>query len=78
MVKTMRKVIVLHRLRFSDEIRSEKGLEIPDVEVKMEELKMTSMIISQITKLVHNPTTGDLMEKLKASLKSKSPTKKAS
>jgi DNA end-binding protein Ku len=109
LIKAMRKVIVLHRLRFSDEIRSEKGLTIPDVEIKKEELRMASMLIGQLTKrfnaedfrdtysekvmhiieakakgkptgktmkVVHNATTTDLMEKLKASLKGKS--KKAS
>jgi DNA end-binding protein Ku len=50
LIKAMRKVLVMHRLRFSDEIRSEKGLAIPDVEVKKDELKMASMLISQLTK----------------------------
>jgi DNA end-binding protein Ku len=108
LIKTMRKVLVMHRLRFSDEIRSEKGLQIPDIEVKKDELKMASMLVAQLTKpfkpeeykdtyseklmgvieakakgkapktmkVVHNATTTDLMDKLKASLKSK--TKKAS
>jgi DNA end-binding protein Ku len=50
LIKSMRKVLVMHRLRFSDEIRSEKGLAIPEVEVKKDELKMASMLIGQLTK----------------------------
>lgn len=88
---------------------SGKELQIPETEVKKDELKMASMLISQLTrpfkadeyrdtyseklmkvieakargkatakplKVVHNATTSDLMEKLKASLNSK--RKKAS
>jgi DNA end-binding protein Ku len=50
LLKAMRKVLVMHRLRFSDEIRSEKGLAIPDVNINKEELKMASLLISQLTK----------------------------
>lgn len=111
LIKVLRNVLVLHRLRFSDEIRSEAGLTIPDIAVKADELKMASMLIAQLTrpfkpedyrdtysekllkvieakargkatgkplKVVHNATTSDLMDKLKASLKTKSATKKAS
>lgn len=111
LIKAMRKVLVMHRLRFSDEIRSEKGLQIPDVEIKKDELKMASMLVAQLTKpfnaedykdtyseklmavieakargkapgktmkVVHNATTTDLMEKLKASLSTKRSSKKAS
>jgi DNA end-binding protein Ku len=41
---------VLHKLRFSDEIRSENGLVIPETQIKSEELKMASMLIAQLTK----------------------------
>ena len=111
LIKPLRNVLVLHRLRFTDEIRSEAGLVIPDTPVKADELKMASLLIAQLTKpfkpeefkdtysekllkvieakakgkvtgkplkVVHNATTTDLMEKLKASLKSKPSTKKAS
>lgn len=111
LIKPLDKVLVLHRLRFSDEIRSAVGLEIPDAAVKADELKMASLLIAQLTKpfkpeeyrdtysekllkvieakakgkvtgkplkVVHNATTSDLMEKLKASLKTKPTTKKAS
>lgn len=111
LIKPLDKVMVLHRLRFSDEIRSAVGLEIPDITVKADELKMASLLIAQLTKpfkpeeyrdtysekllnvieakakgkvagkplkVVHNATTSDLMEKLKASLKTKPSTKKAS
>jgi DNA end-binding protein Ku len=50
LIKAMRKVLVMHRLRFSDEIRSEAGLVIPDTDVKKEELKMASMLVGQLTK----------------------------
>jgi DNA end-binding protein Ku len=111
LIKPLRKVLVLHRLRFSDEIRNEAGLVVPDTPAKPDELKMASMLIAQLTrpfkpedyrdtyseklmkvieekakgkatgkplKVVHNATTTDLMEKLKASLKSKPAAKKAS
>jgi DNA end-binding protein Ku len=111
LIKPLEKVLVMHRLRFSDEIRSADGIVVPDTVVKGEELKMAGMLIAQLTKpfkpmefrdtyseklmkvieakaktkgkatgkplkVVHSPTTADLMEKLKASLQSKS--KKAS
>jgi DNA end-binding protein Ku len=108
LIKATRNVLVMHRLRFTDEIRSEQGLVIPETPIKAEELKMASLLIAQLTKpfkpqefrdtysekllkvieakakgkttgkvikVSHTPTTVDLMEKLKASLKS---TKKAS
>ena len=111
LVKAQRKVLVLHRLRFSNEVRSEQGLVIPDTDIKAEELKMASMLIAQLTKpfkaddwkdtyseklmkvieakakgkttgkpmkVVHNATTSDLMETLKASLRAKPAAKKAS
>jgi DNA end-binding protein Ku len=109
LIKPLNEVLVLHRLRFAQEIRTAEGLVIPKSEVKGEEIKMASMLINQLTKpfkpeqfkdefsekllkvieakakgkaakfkpmkVVHS-TTEDLMEKLKASLKT--PTKKAS
>jgi DNA end-binding protein Ku len=109
LIKPLNDVLVLHRLRFAQEIRTAEGLVIPKTEVKGEEIKMASMLINQLTKpfkpeqfkdefsekllkvieakakgkaanfkpmkVVHS-TTEDLMEKLKASLKT--PTKKAS
>jgi len=102
-------VLVLHRLRFAQEIRSTETLGIPKTDIKADELKMASMLINQLTKpfkpeqfkdefsdklikvieskakgkttpvkqmkVVHS-TTEDLMQKLKASLKT--PSKKAS
>ena len=111
LVKAQRKVLVLHRLRFSNEIRNEQGLVIPETDVRTEELKMASLLIAQLTKpfkpddwkdtysekllkvieakakgkstrkplkIVHSATTSDLMETLKASLRAKPTTKKAS
>ena len=50
LIKPLRKVLVMHRLRFSDEIRSEAGVVVPDTPVKADELKMASMLIAQLTK----------------------------
>ena len=110
LIKPLDQLLVLHRLRFAEEIRATEGLVIPKVDIKAEELKMASMLISQLTKpfkpeqftdeysakllkvieakakgkastvkslkVVHSSTTEDLMQKLKASLKT--PAKKAS
>lgn len=109
LIKPMGDLLVLHRLRFAQEIREAAGLTLPKADVKAEEVKMATMLISQLTKpfkpeqfkdefsekllkvieakakgksttykplkLVHS-TTEDLMQKLKASLKT--PAKKAS
>jgi DNA end-binding protein Ku len=45
MLKPLRNVLMLHRLTFSDEIRSEAGLFIPEAQVKAEEVKMASLLI---------------------------------
>jgi DNA end-binding protein Ku len=50
LIKPQRNVLVLHKLRFSDEIRSEAGLVIPDTAVKADELKMASLLIAQLTR----------------------------
>lgn len=50
LVKPQRKVLILHRLRFSNEIRNEQALVIPEADVKAEELKMASMLIAQLTR----------------------------
>ncbi|WP_207515226.1 non-homologous end joining protein Ku [Longitalea luteola] len=50
LIKPLRKVLVMHRLRFTDEIRSEAGIVVPDTAIKPEELKMASMLIGQLTK----------------------------
>ena len=109
LIKPMDDLLVLHRLRFAQEIREASGLTLPKADIKNEEVKMATMLISQLTKpfkpeqfkdefsekllkvieakakgkstnykplkLVHS-TTEDLMQKLKASLKT--PSKKAS
>ncbi len=109
MIKPQKDVLVLHRLRFAQEIRTADSLNIPKGDAKNEEIKMASMLIAQLTKpfrpeqfkdefsekllqvieskakgksvpykplkVVHS-NTEDLMQKLKASLKS--PAKKAS
>lgn len=50
LIKPLRNILVLHRLRFSDEIRSEQGLVIPETTIKQEELKMASLLIAQLTR----------------------------
>jgi DNA end-binding protein Ku len=50
LLKPSTDALILNRLRFSEEIRSTKGLEIPQVSAKAEELKMAATLISQLTK----------------------------
>jgi DNA end-binding protein Ku len=50
LVKPQGDVLVLHRLRFAQEVRSTEGLSIPKTEIKGDELKMASMLINQLTK----------------------------
>jgi DNA end-binding protein Ku len=110
LVKPMDDLLVLHRLRFEQEIRKPEGLNIPQQTIKPDEIKMASQLIGQLTqpfkpgqfkdeftdkllkvieakskgksttykpmKVVHTGNTEDLMQKLKASLKT--PSKKAS
>jgi DNA end-binding protein Ku len=102
LVKPQGDILVLHRLRFAEEIRSTGEIVVPKADIKGEELKMASMLINQLTKpfnpeqfkdeytdkllkvieakaggkqtpvkpmkVVHSATE-DLMQKLKASLK---------
>src|SRR6476660_3930909 len=49
LVKPLNDVLVLHRLRFAQEIRGAEGLVIPKTDVKSEELKMASLLINQLT-----------------------------
>ena len=110
LIKPLNEFLVLHRLRFAQEIRKPEGLVVPQQTIKQDEFKMAAMLINQLTKpfkpeqfkdefsekllkvieakskgkttsvhsmkVVHSNTTEDLMQKLKASLKT--PTKKAS
>lgn len=110
LIKPLDDLLVMHRLRFAEEIRKAEGIVVPQQQIKAEELKMAATLINQLTKpfkpeqfkdefsekllkrieakakgksadykplkVVHNNTTEDLMQKLKASLKTQ--TKKAS
>lgn len=110
LIKPLDESLVLHRLRFAEEIRPNSELNVPQQMIKPEELKMAASLINQLTKpfkpeqfkdefseklmkiieakakgkattfkpmkVVHNTGTEDLMQKLKASLKTS--TKKAS
>lgn len=50
LIKVMRKVLVMHRLRFSDEIRSEGVLAIPEVDLSKEELNAASQLVNVLTR----------------------------
>ena len=110
LIKPLDNLLVMHRLRFAEEIRKAEDINIPQQQIKAEELKMAATLINQLTKpfkpeqfkdefsekllklieakakgktpdykplkVVHSNTTEDLMQKLKASLKTQ--TKKAS
>ena len=49
LIKPLDKVLVLHRIRFAQEIKGTEGLTISDQPVKTEEIKMASMLINQLT-----------------------------
>jgi len=48
-IKALDKALVLNRIRFSEEIRSSKDLNLPDSKSKPAELKMAVDLISQLT-----------------------------
>ncbi len=50
LVKPMGNVLVLHRLRFAQEIREADGLTLPKADSKADEIKMASLLINQLTK----------------------------
>lgn len=110
LIKPLDNLLVMHRLRFAEEIRKPEGIVVPDQTLKADEIKMAATLINQLTKpfkpeqfkdefsgklmkvieakakgktstfkplkVVHSNATEDLMQKLKASLKTQ--TKKAS
>jgi DNA end-binding protein Ku len=50
LIKPLGDVLVMHRLRFAQEIRAVTGLTIPKSEAKSDEIKMASLLINQLTK----------------------------
>lgn len=50
LLKPLDDMLVMHRLRFAEEIRGADGLAIPKADIKADELKMASMLINQLTK----------------------------
>jgi DNA end-binding protein Ku len=50
LIKPQGELLVMHRLRFSEEIKDAGGLAIPKATAKSEELKMATSLISQLTK----------------------------
>jgi DNA end-binding protein Ku len=49
-LKPLEDHIVLHRIRFAEEIRDRQEIPVPNTEVKPEEIKMASLLIAQLTK----------------------------
>jgi DNA end-binding protein Ku len=50
LIKPKDELLVMHRLRFAQEIRGTEGLVVPKAEVKADEIKMAAMLINQLTK----------------------------
>lgn len=81
LIKPLNDLLVLHRLRFAQEIRTSEGLVVPSAEVKGEELKMASMLINQLTKPFKPEQFKDeyaekLLKVIEAKAKGKSPAAK--
>ena len=49
LVKPLGDFLVLHRLRFAQEIRGTEGLVVPKEAIKADELKMATMLVDQLT-----------------------------
>jgi DNA end-binding protein Ku len=50
LIKPFNDLLVLHRLRFAQEIRNTDGINIPQQTVKPDELKMAATLINQLSK----------------------------
>lgn len=50
LIKPLGDFLVMHRLRFAQEIRDTAGLVVPQTTIKAEEIKMASSLINQLTK----------------------------
>jgi DNA end-binding protein Ku len=50
LIKPKEDLLVLHRLRFAQEIKAAEGLVVPKSDIKPDELKMASLLINQLTK----------------------------
>jgi DNA end-binding protein Ku len=50
LLKPSGNVLVLHRLRFAEEVRSTESLPVPTLSMKADELKMATTLIGQLTK----------------------------
>ena len=50
LIKPLDDLLVLHRLRFAQEIRNTEGINIPQQPIKPDELKMAAALINQLTK----------------------------
>lgn len=71
--------LVMHRLRFAEEIRDTRGLTVPDVKVKADEVKMATSLIGQLTKPFDPEKFKDeyaakLLKVIEAKSKGKSPS----
>jgi len=81
LVKPLGEFLVLHRLRFAEEIRSTEGLVVPKADIKADELKMASMLIAQLTKpfkpeQFRDEYTEKLLKVIEAKAKGKAATAK--
>jgi len=75
-LKSHDNVIVLNTIRFAEEIRSPKELEIPQAKIKADELKMANSLIDQLTgkfdlKKFKDTYAQDLMKVIEAKAKGK-------
>jgi DNA end-binding protein Ku len=71
--------LVMHRLRFAEEIRDTRGLTVPDVKVKADEVKMATSLIGQLSKPFDPEKFKDeyaakLLKVIEAKAKGKSPS----
>lgn len=79
LIKPLGNVLVMHRLRFSQEIRATEGLVIPETTIKTDELKMAASLINQLTSPFKPEVFKDeFSEKLLAVIEAKSKGKTTS
>lgn len=81
-IKPLEKVMVLNKIRFAEEIRESKDIEIPDTKTNANELKMAIALIEQLTgefdiSKYKDTYTERLMKLIKAKAKGKKLTEPA-
>jgi DNA end-binding protein Ku len=79
LIKPLGNVLVLHRLRFAQEIRNTDGLVVPETAIKSDELKIASSLINQLTAAFKpEDFTDQFSEKLLQVIEAKAKGKNAS